>query len=111
MPLTSQRRGTSELGAPRRAVDRTRRPGGRASLRQGLPVHPERRARRLHHQRQGIPGDGRYAAKLGERVRFRFMNEGLMVHPIHLHGFTLEVFARDGYPLPQPFLRRPRRRR
>jgi FtsP/CotA-like multicopper oxidase with cupredoxin domain len=35
--------------------------------------------------------------------RFRFMNEGMMAHPAHLHGLTLEVFARDGYPLPQPF--------
>lgn len=43
------------------------------------------------------------AADLGERVRFRFMNEGTMVHPVHLHGLTFEVFARDGYPLPQPF--------
>ena len=53
---------------------------------------------------KGFPATDAYTAKLGERVRFRFMNEGLMVHPIHLHGLTLEVFARDGYPLPQPFL-------
>jgi FtsP/CotA-like multicopper oxidase with cupredoxin domain len=31
------------------------------------------------------------------------MNEGQMIHPIHLHGLTFEVFARDGYPLPAPF--------
>lgn len=53
---------------------------------------------------KGFPATDVYTAKFGERVRFRFMNEGLMVHPIHLHGLTLEVFARDGYPLPQPFL-------
>jgi FtsP/CotA-like multicopper oxidase with cupredoxin domain len=53
---------------------------------------------------KGFPATPAYTAKLGERVRFRFMNEGLMVHPIHLHGLTFEVFARDGYPLPQPFL-------
>ena len=52
---------------------------------------------------KGFPATQAYAAKLGERVRFRFMNEGQMVHPIHLHGLTYEVFARDGYPLPQPF--------
>ena len=52
---------------------------------------------------KGFPATPAYIAKQGERVRFRFMNEGLMVHPIHLHGLTFEVFARDGYPLPQPF--------
>ena len=53
---------------------------------------------------QRFPATDAYTAKLGQRVRFRFMNEGVMVHPIHLHGLTFEVFARDGYPLPQPFL-------
>lgn len=52
---------------------------------------------------KGFPATTAYKAKLGERVRFRFMNEGNMVHPVHLHGLTFEVFARDGYPLPQPF--------
>ena len=31
------------------------------------------------------------------------MNEGQVIHPFHLHGLTYEVFARDGYVLPQPF--------
>ena len=53
---------------------------------------------------KGFPATPAYSAKQGERVRFRFMNEGVMVHPMHLHGLTFEVFARDGYPLPQPFL-------
>ena len=52
---------------------------------------------------KGFPATAPYTARSGERVRFRFMNEGQLVHPIHLHGLTLEVFARDGYPLPQPF--------
>ena len=52
---------------------------------------------------KGFPATFPYTAKLGQRVRFRFMNEGVMIHPAHLHGLTLEVFARDGYPLPQPF--------
>lgn len=50
-----------------------------------------------------FPATDVYQANLGERVRFRFMNEGNMVHPVHLHGLTFEIFARDGYPLPQPF--------
>lgn len=52
---------------------------------------------------KGFPATRAYTAKVGERVRFRFMNEGVMVHPMHLHGLTYEVFARDGYLLPQPF--------
>src|SRR6266849_3651965 len=52
---------------------------------------------------KGFPATSPYTAKLGQRIRFRFMNEGQMSHPMHLHGLTLEVFARDGYPLPAPF--------
>lgn len=52
---------------------------------------------------KGFPATEPYTAKVGERIRFRFMNEGVMYHPMHLHGFAMEVFARDGYPLPAPF--------
>jgi FtsP/CotA-like multicopper oxidase with cupredoxin domain len=30
------------------------------------------------------------------------MNEGLMIHPMHLHGMPMKVIAKDGYPLPKP---------
>lgn len=43
-------------------------------------------------------------AKKGDRIRIRYMNEGLMIHPMHLHGMPVLVFAKDGYPLPQPFM-------
>lgn len=52
---------------------------------------------------KGFPATLPYTAKVGQRIRFRFMNEGVQSHPAHLHGMTLEVFARDGYPLPAPF--------
>jgi manganese oxidase len=52
---------------------------------------------------KGFPATFPYTAKLGQRIRFRFMNEGTMIHPVHLHGLTFEVFARDGYPLPAAF--------
>jgi manganese oxidase len=42
-------------------------------------------------------------AKKGERVRVRYMNEGLMIHPMHLHGLEQVVFAKDGWNLPQPY--------
>jgi FtsP/CotA-like multicopper oxidase with cupredoxin domain len=43
-------------------------------------------------------------AKKGQKVRVRYMNEGLMIHPIHLHGVPQLVFAKDGYYLPVPYL-------
>lgn len=36
-------------------------------------------------------------AKVGERIRIRYMNEGVMIHPMHTHGFPMTVFARDGW--------------
>jgi manganese oxidase len=42
--------------------------------------------------------------KLGDKIRIRYMNEGLMIHPMHLHGIPQLVFAKDGYNLPVPYL-------
>lgn len=53
---------------------------------------------------KSFPATQPIVAKRGERVRLRWMHEGAMIHPMHLHGLVMEVFARDGYPLPQPFL-------
>ncbi|MFP3900969.1 MAG: multicopper oxidase family protein, partial [Acidimicrobiia bacterium] len=52
---------------------------------------------------KGFPATQAYTARQGERVRFRFVNVGQMAHPIHLHGMPMEVVARDGFPLPQPY--------
>ena len=30
-------------------------------------------------------------AKVGQTVRIRYMNEGMMIHPMHLHGFYFTV--------------------
>ena len=43
-------------------------------------------------------------AKLGQKLRIRYMNEGLMIHPMHLHGMYQSVFAKDGANLPAPYL-------
>src|SRR5690606_33690943 len=43
-------------------------------------------------------------AKLGERLRIRFMNEGLMVHPRYLHGMPMCVIEKDGDSQPEPYL-------
>ncbi len=47
----------------------------------------------------GFPATVPVLAAQGERVLLRFMNEGLMMHPWHSHGFSMELVARDGNPL------------
>ncbi len=52
---------------------------------------------------RGFPNTQPIIAKKGERVRVRYMNEGLMIHPMHLHGLEQLVFSKDGWNLPQPY--------
>jgi len=47
----------------------------------------------------GFPAVVPILAAVGETVRVRFMNEGIMYHPFHSHGYAMKVVARDGYPL------------
>lgn len=42
-------------------------------------------------------------AKKGQKLRVRYMNEGLLIHPMHLHGMYQLVFAKDGMTLPAPY--------
>jgi FtsP/CotA-like multicopper oxidase with cupredoxin domain len=44
------------------------------------------------------------SATLGDKIRVRYMNEGLMIHPMHLHGIPQMVVAKDGWHLPVPYL-------
>jgi FtsP/CotA-like multicopper oxidase with cupredoxin domain len=48
---------------------------------------------------RGFPATAPIVAKQGDRIAIRFMNEGIMMHPWHLHGQPMQVVARDGYPL------------
>jgi FtsP/CotA-like multicopper oxidase with cupredoxin domain len=52
---------------------------------------------------KSFPATQPIIAKLGEKVRIRYMNEGLLIHPMHLHGLEQLVFAQDGWNLPQPY--------
>jgi FtsP/CotA-like multicopper oxidase with cupredoxin domain len=52
---------------------------------------------------KGFPATQPLTAKQGEKVLIRYMNEGLMIHPMHLHGMPMTVIAQDGYLLPQPY--------
>jgi manganese oxidase len=47
----------------------------------------------------GFPATVPVLAAVGETVHLRFMNEGTMMHPWHLHGMPMRVVARDGRPL------------
>ncbi len=48
---------------------------------------------------RGFPATTPLIARKGERILVRFMNEGQMMHPWHLHGMPMRVVARDGYYL------------
>jgi FtsP/CotA-like multicopper oxidase with cupredoxin domain len=47
----------------------------------------------------GFPATVPVLAAVGETVLLRFMNEGVMMHPWHSHGYAMNVVARDGIPL------------
>lgn len=51
---------------------------------------------------KGFPATEPIVAQQGERIRIRYMNEGLQIHPMHLHGIPQLVVAKDGWDLPQP---------
>jgi FtsP/CotA-like multicopper oxidase with cupredoxin domain len=46
---------------------------------------------------KSFPGTEVLTAKKGEKLLVRFMNEGLMIHPMHLHGMAMTIVAQDGY--------------
>ena len=48
---------------------------------------------------RGFPATAPIVATLGDRILVRFMNEGVMMHPWHLHGMPMRVVARDGFDL------------
>lgn len=52
---------------------------------------------------KGFPYTQPIIAKLGDKIRIRYMNEGLMIHPMHLHGLPQQVIAKDGFNLPAPY--------
>ena len=54
---------------------------------------------------KSFPATQPFTAKHGQRVLFRFINEGQMIHPMHLHGMPMTIVAEDGYVLNQPYKR------
>lgn len=52
---------------------------------------------------KGFPATEPLVVKKGQTVRVRFMNEGMMIHPMHLHGIHMTVIAKDGWDQPMPW--------
>ena len=52
---------------------------------------------------KSFPATEPIVAKLGQKVRIRYMNEGMMIHPMHLHGMHMTVIDKDGWPQPAPW--------
>lgn len=52
---------------------------------------------------KGFPATSPIVAQKGSRLLVRWMNEGMMYHPMHLHGMPMEVFQRDGWPVSPPY--------
>jgi FtsP/CotA-like multicopper oxidase with cupredoxin domain len=50
-----------------------------------------------------FPATEPVVCRKGDTVRVRFMNEGMMIHPMHLHGMHMTVIAKDGWPQPMPW--------
>jgi FtsP/CotA-like multicopper oxidase with cupredoxin domain len=53
---------------------------------------------------KSFPATKPLTCKQGERVLIRYMNEGVMIHPMHLHGMPMTVVAQDGYLLPREYV-------
>jgi manganese oxidase len=51
---------------------------------------------------KGFPATAPLVAQQGDLIRIRYMNEGLQIHPMHLHGIPQLVVAKDGWTLPEP---------
>jgi len=53
---------------------------------------------------KSFPATQPIVATRGQRIRIRYMNEGSIIHPMHLHGLVQKVVAKDGRMLAVPYL-------
>jgi manganese oxidase len=51
---------------------------------------------------KSFPATQPYTLKVGETMLVNYFNEGLMVHPMHLHQPKGWIIAKDGVPLEEP---------
>lgn len=52
---------------------------------------------------KSFPATAPFTAKMGDWFEVTYMNEGLQIHPMHLHGPRQLVTAIDGEPLATPY--------
>jgi len=52
---------------------------------------------------KSFPATAPVIAHVGDWVEIEYFNEGLQIHPMHLHGLPQLVIGEDGYPVPQPY--------
>ncbi|CAN5169996.1 hypothetical protein BH11PAT1_BH11PAT1_5130 [soil metagenome] len=50
---------------------------------------------------KSFPDTENIEAKVGQKIRLRFIGTGQMAHPMHLHGFPFKIVATDGNPVPE----------
>ena len=48
---------------------------------------------------KSFPATDPIVVNRGQTLRVRFMNEGMMIHPMHLHGMHMRIVEKDGWPL------------
>ncbi len=49
---------------------------------------------------KSYPNTETIKAKVGQKIRLRFVGSGQMIHPMHLHGFPFKIVETDGNPVP-----------
>lgn len=52
---------------------------------------------------KSFPATAPIIAHPGDWVELNYFNEGLQIHPMHLHGLPQLVIGEDGYPLSAPY--------
>ena len=52
---------------------------------------------------KSFPATQPYVVTEGDWIVVDYYNEGLQIHPMHMHQFPQLVFAKDGFPLDQPY--------
>jgi manganese oxidase len=52
---------------------------------------------------KSFPATAPIVTKFGEWVQIDYQNEGVLGHPMHLHGMPQLVIAKDGFSLPAPY--------
>jgi plastocyanin len=52
---------------------------------------------------KSFPATAPVIARVGDWVEITYLNEGMQIHPMHLHGLPQLVIGKDGFALPQPY--------